>query len=273
MPARDWDDEDDDRPRKRKRRDDEDEEDDRPRRKKKTAAKKGGVPVVLLAALGGGALLLLIGGVVLFLVFNGKPTGPGGVFGPSAPAGYTAVREPAGGFALFLPGLTSKVDVKIRDQPGGPLGHHAWAGHAGGGFDAKGPEYEVWVWSRPMPNGANAGTDPAALTALLAAYEHHVQPANNGYEVVSSKPMTLGGKPGVEIRLRQKPNLMGKPGDDGFFAERDREETERVARDGEHHVFYVTHTGKKVFIIHVSQRKGFPADDVLKTIADSFSFI
>jgi Zn-finger nucleic acid-binding protein len=266
---RDEDDEDDDRPRRKARRrddDDEDEDDDRPRRKK-SAGKKGGPPVILFVAIGGGLLVLGVAVVVLFVLFRGNPKGPGGVFGPSAPAGYTAVREPAGGFAVFLPGMTSKVDVKINNQDGAKLGHYGWAGIDGGS------DQQVWAWSRPVPAGFNPGTDPDGLVKLLAAYEHDAQPGNDRYEVVGKRAVTLGGKPGVEVRLKQKPHLMSQPGDNGFFAERDKEETERVARDGEHHVFYVTHNGKQVFIIHVSQRKSFPADDVLKTIADSFALI
>lgn len=124
-----------------------------------------------------------------------------------------------------------------------------------------------------MPAGLNPGTDPGGMLQALAGYEHAAQPGNGQYELVSQKAVTLGGKPGAEFRLKQKPNLMGKGGDDDFWKNHDREETERVARDGEHHVFYVTHTGKRLYIIHVSQRKGFPADDVLRVIADSFALI
>ncbi len=259
-------DDEDDRPVKSRRRDDDDEDDDRPRRKKAAGKKKGGPPVVLFVALGGGLLLVLgIATALILYLFGGKPTGPGGVFGPSAPAGYTAVREPAGGFAVFLPGVTNKVDVKINNVDGAKLGHHGWAGIVGAN------DQQVWVWSRPIPPGLNPGTDPEGLVKLLAVYEHHVASANRSYETVSQRAVTLGGKPGV--KLKEKPNLMGQPGDNGFFARRDQEETERVAKDGEHHVFYVTHTGKQVFIIHVSQRKGFPADEVLKIIAESFALI
>lgn len=272
----DEDEEEAERPRRRRRDEDEDDFDDRPTRKsgrKEPTTKKGGIPVWVFAVAGGAALLVVAGVVAVLVAFGGKPTGPGGILGPSAPAGYTAVREPAGGFAVFLPGATSKVDVKIKNVDGAKLGHHAWAGHSGGGFDAKGPELDVWVWSRPIPAGFNPGTDPDQLLTLLAVYEHDAQSGNTFIERVGQRAVTLGGKPGAEFKLKQKPHLMSKPGDNGFFADHDREEMERIAREGLHHVFYVTHNGKQVFIVRVSRRQSPPPDDVLKTIADSFSFI
>ena len=91
--------------------------------------------------------------------------------------------------------------------------------------------------------------------------------------VVSQRMVTLGGKPGIEVKVKEKAQQRGKPGETGVWTEIDREERERVAKAGQHTVTYFTHDGKRIYSIRISQKKAFPTDDELKIVVDSFSFL
>ncbi len=272
----DEDEEEDERPAKKSRRRDEDDEDERPR-KKKVAAKKKGVPIWIFAVGGVGMLAVIgiaIGAVVM--LSGGKPGapgalgGPGGALGPSTPAGYTAVRETDGGFAVFLPGDAKKTNAKFNGQNVSELGHFGWKVDAVRDDDPDGKQ--AGAHSRPLPVGAKPGTDQAALMQLLTEIDSFVTDSEK-IAVVSKRAVTLGGKPGLEVKVKEKAQQRGKPGETGVWTEIDREERERVAKAGLHTVTYFTHDGKRIYSIRISQKRAFPSDDVLKIIVESFSFL
>ncbi len=267
------DEDEDDRPRKKSRRrqdDEEDDEDDHPRKKKAASKKKGGIPIWVFA-LAGAAALAVVGVIAVVVLTGGKPGalgGPGGVLGASTPAGYTAVCETDGGFAVFLPGEAKKVQATMNGQNVAELGHHGWS--RVNEIDGK----QASAWSRTLPQGGFVpATDAAALMQLLRQHDNYAWADSPSTEMVSQRAITLGGKPGLEVKYKEKARLMGKPGDDGFFKETDRKELDRVAKEGRHTVVYITHDGKKVYIISVSQKLAFPANDELKIVADSFSLL
>ena len=109
--------------------------DDRPRKKKRKSQKKSGAPVGLLIALGVGFVLAVgaaIGGYFLFAKKGSGPLAGGGILGgarDSAPPGYTAVRDPDGGFAVALPGLANKARTSVDGQPVDSKTKAVWAQH------------------------------------------------------------------------------------------------------------------------------------------------
>ncbi len=276
--------EEDERPEKKsRRRDDEDNEDERPRKKKKAAVKKKGLPVWMFAAGGVGLLAIIgIGIAAVVLLTGGKHGGPsatngtngtgapGGTVGPSTPAGYTAVRETDGGFAVFLPGDAKKTNAKFNGQNVSELGHFKWAVDAVRDDDPDGKQ--AAAASRPLPPGAKPGTDQNALMRLLTEIDSFVTESEK-LAVLSKRMVTLGGKPGIEVKVKEKAQQWGKPGETGVWTEIDREERERVAKAGLHTVTYFTHDGKRIYSIRISQKKAFPTDEELKIVVDSFSFL
>ena len=281
--AVDDDDEVDDRPEKKSRRrdhddDDDDDEEERPRKKKNATAKKKGVPVWAFA-IAGVAFVAVIGVVAALVLIGGKPespgtpgalAGPGGTLGPSTPAGYTAVRETDGGFAVFLPGDAKKTNAKFNGQNLSELGHFGWKVDEVRDDNPDGKQ--AGASSRPLAAGAKPGTDQNALMQLLTEIDSFVTESEK-IAVVSKRAVTLGGKPGIEIKVKEKAKQRGKPGDNGFWDKYDLEERERVAKDGMFTVTYFTHDGNRMYSIRISQKRAFPSDDVLKIIAESFSFL
>ena len=262
------------RPKKKSRpRDEDDDEDDERPRKKNAVVKKKGIPVWIFAVAGVG-IFAVIGIVVLFFVLWAKPGGgiagggPGGLLGASTPAGYTAVRETEGGFAVFLPGEAKKVNATVNGQNAADLGHHGWA--VVGGFESG---KQGSAWSYPLTAGFTPGTDQDSLKTLLAKYDNSAMANKDGIEIVGQRMLTLGGKPALELKTKEKARIWSKPGDDGFWKEKDREEIERVAKDGQYTVKYIVHDGKRVYFITIIQKQEFPTADALKIITDSFTIL
>jgi hypothetical protein len=285
--ARKLEDDEDDRPRKKsRRRDEEDEDDDRPRKKKGGDKKKGGPPIVLLAAIGGGVALLAIVGTILFFVFGGKPTGPGGLLGPSTPPGYTAVNDSEGGFQVFLPGTVVKSTVDVGDQ-NRKLGveSSAYAGQDG--------QTSVRAVSVKPPTGTVPGDSPEQLFSSV--------PGVNAkwYTIVSKESITLDGKPALLVKVKDNKNWMDDgrkdpadmPPPPGLQGEqlkdwlemqaemkRTRDEIkkdidrDRSAQPVVHYVYLITTDRKRVITITIQKPNEFPGEDVLKTVRDSFRF-
>ncbi len=267
--------------------DDEVDEEERPRKKKKKAAvKKKGLPVWTFAVGGVGLFALIgIGVAAVVLLTGGKhggsgttsatngsggPAGPGGAIVPSTPAGFTAVRETDGGFAVFLPGDAKKTNPKFNGQSVSELGHFGWAVDAVRNDDPDGKQ--AGAQSRPLPPGAKTGTDQNTLMRMLTEIDSFVTESEK-LAVVSKRMVTLGGKPGIEVKVKEKAQQRGTPGETGVWTEIDREERERVAKAGLHTVTYFTHDGNRIYTIRISQKKAFPTDDELKIVVDSFSIL
>lgn len=251
-------DDEDDRPQAKKGRRDDDDVDDRPVRRKKS--RKGGS--------GGQTKLLVFGGVGLaaavlvcvgIFVIARKVGGPGGV--PGVPAGpvaglvgpppnFSIAKDAAGGFSVYLPGQAGKSTVTVNGQSGEVVGSYTW--HASLELE-KGPmgrRLESSVSSNRLKNGYNPGTTPDQLYETLRTYEPSFRESDD-QEVVGRKPVTLGGRPALEVRVRSREQFRGVM----------------------HWVYYVTHDGQKVYVIEVESQRGFADDDTLKTITDSFTLI
>jgi hypothetical protein len=239
--------------------DEEDVDEDRPR-KKKTAAKKSGPPVWIFAVAAGAVLLAITAVVVAVFVFKGK--GGAGGLDPlgvldSPPAGYTTVKDSAGGFRLYLPGQPRKGQININGRAVSDDERVGWRSFTGG-FGQ--PQVDFTVNSARLPPNTQAGPDQ--LEQLLPLADSSYEGGKN-HEVVSRTPVTLDGKPALEIRTREHPELRrnDKPPPPEEFAKRD------------HTVYYVTSTGTRVIVLSI-RMKGPPADDqMLRTIRDSFKLI
>lgn len=260
-PVVEADDDEDDAPRSRRRRDDDDEEeDDRPRKgkgKRKAAARKG-PPLPLLIGGGVGAVVLI--GVVLFFVF-GRSTGPGGAFGPATPAGYTAFRESGIGLAVFLPGQASGSYVR-QGGPNGPPNPDQYVGHSSSG------RHDVHFAAH-----RKAGYKPGSgADELFGAFEKggFFLSVPRKYDVIAREPVTLGGKQGLKVVVKEKPDLWDKtPQDAEFFKDSNQRERDRVAKDGVSCVAYVVPSGEWLYLINIAAKGGDPDPEVLKTIAES----
>ena len=248
---RDVDDEPEDRPRKRVRPRDDD--DDRPRPRRRRPAKSGGVPAAVWVA-GGLGLAAVVGVAVWLTLGNKKGDGdkPGGAgagvqgaaaeraSGRTAPAGFTAVVEPDGGYEVFLPGEVGKVahGENGRDLPRTEVA--AWYS-----FNDMG-ELEVNVVGRNLRRSP-AGTTEAALMAILEEFDHPPKPTAG---TASKRMTTLGGQPALEYRLNE----------------------DRLGQSNERFVFLVTVKGNKAYILRSKTRSGRDPDDRHDRIVESFRF-
>lgn len=243
---------DDDRPRRRDR--DRDDANDRPRKKtRRKPARSGGVPGWAWAA-GGLGLAAVVGVAAWLAVGDKKGDGdkPGGAgagvqgaaaeraSGRAAPAGFTAVVEPDGGYEVFLPGEVGKTS---HGDAGGDIPRTDTAGWYS--FNDMG-ELEVGVVARKLRRSP-AGTTEAALMDILEEFEHPPKPAAG----TDRRRMTaLGGQPALEYRLNQ--DRLGKP-DERF-------------------VYVVTVKGGKAYTIKSKTRSGKDPDARHDTIVESFRF-
>lgn len=238
---------------------DEDDEDDRARRTKPT---KGGVPAWVFMA-SGAAVTLVIVLVVLAVVLGrgkgGKGVDPLAVF-DTPPEGYGAVRDSAGGFRVYLPGSPRK--GQITESGKGPVTDAervVWASSTGGGFGT--PLTVFGVLSVPLPAGTKPGP-PEEFEKLVILADPSYE-GGKGHEVTSRKLATLDGRPSLEIRMREHPEFFRKD------PPPPPEEFEKRA----HTVYYVTTNGKKVAVIKMRLNGTFVDERMLRTIADSFSFL
>ncbi|MEO2092237.1 MAG: hypothetical protein ABGY75_22510 [Gemmataceae bacterium] len=228
---------------------DEDDEDERPRRYRPA---KGGLPVWIFMA-GGAAVTLVIVLVVLAMVLNrgkgGKGVDPLAVF-DSPPEGYGTVRDSSGGFRVYLPGQPRKIPDAERV---------VWASTTGGGFGT--PMTVFGVMCAPLPAGTKPGP-PEEFEKLLQLADPSYEGGKTD-EVVSRKLATLDGRPSLEIRTREHPEFFRKepPPPPAEFEKRT------------HTIYYVTTNGKRVAVIKVRLTGTFTDERMLRTIAESFSFL
>jgi hypothetical protein len=269
---------DDDRPRRRPAREEDEDEDDRSQR---YSGKKEGVPVWVFAVAGGG-LLLVLGVVALLVLWSGlgsKVPGAGGLAGNSAPPGYTAVRDAEGEYAVLLPGQIRKAEHR-SDRPMPP----GYAISVHGGSDGN---WTIFARSMKPGNDFNPGTSPDQLYGLLKKHGAGIEAPWN--EITSKTPITLGGKPALEVKVKEKKDWMGntlpEADDDPRLPEEIRQHRKQVAdslkksrdaelkKPGRREVYYVTTNGKRLIILHLSGTGDFPPEEMLKTIKDSFEFL
>jgi hypothetical protein len=224
-------------------------EDDRPRR---TKPSKGGLPAWVFMA-GGAAVTLVIVLVVLAVVLSrgkgGKGLDPLAVL-DSPPEGYGTVRDPAGGFRVYLPGQPKKMPDAEKV---------VWASYTGGGFGN--PMSDFGVMCAPLPAGAKPGP-PEEFEKLLQLADPSYEGGKTD-EVVSRKLATLDGRPSLEIRTREHSEFFRNdpPPPPAEFDKRT------------HTIYYVTTNGKKVAVIKVRLKGTFTDERMLRTIVESFAFL
>lgn len=256
-------------PRSRRRRDD---DDGRPRPKRRKPAKSGGGVPVWASVVGGVGLLALMGTGAYLALGNkkddgnnaggGDKPGLGGLLGGqdkagwggagvqgaaavvaggrTAPAGFTSVVDPDGGYEVFLPGEVGKVahGENGRDLPRSEVA--AWYS-----FNDMG-ELEVNVVGRNLRQN-RGGTTEAALMAVLEELDHPPKPsAGTG----TKRMVTLGGQPALEYRLNE----------------------DRLGQSNERFVFLVTVKGNKAYIVRSKTRSGKEPDQRHDQIVESFRF-
>jgi hypothetical protein len=285
-PRRRDDDDEDDRPRRRPARDEDDDEDDRPRRKRK----KSGMPVWVFAA-GGGAVLFVIAVAAVggYLLLGRGAGGSTGLF-RKPPAGWTDVRDTEIGFQVFLPGQVTKGQRMVNGKPS--PGANLYGGHDG--------KITTMLFATTAPGNFNPGSSPDELYALFKNPNYGGAGIEAPWnEVESRTPVTLGGKPGLMVKVKEKKNWMdrqnmpGVPAD--FFKglpEEQRKQMEDAqkksremmdeankkfadmdaARPGRREVYFLAVNGQKVVLIHLSTTGEYPDDGALKSISDSFEF-
>ncbi|MBX9578720.1 MAG: zinc-ribbon domain-containing protein [Gemmataceae bacterium] len=241
-----------DRPRPRVRPRDDDESDDRPRpRKRRKPAKSGGVPA-WLTVVGGVGLLALTGVSAWLALGNKKGDGdkPGGAGvqgaaavaagGRAAPAGFTAVVEPDGGYEVFLPGEVGKVD---HGGPTGPIPRTDTAGWYG--FNDMG-NLQIGAVARAVPPGTPGKTE-ADLLAVLERFHYR----RNPFAGTEARRMTtLGGRPALEVRYN--------------------EESGRKA--AARFVLLVTVKGNKAYVVETKVDSGKDPDARHDQVVESFRF-
>ena len=131
------------------------------------------------------------------------------------------------------------------------------------------------------------GIDPQHLEQLFKQNQGGIEAPWN--EIVSKTPITLGGKPALEVKIKEKKDWMGntvpEPDDDPRVPEEIRRHQKQVAdslkksreaelnKPGRREVYYVTTDGRRLIVIHLSGTGDFPPEEMLKTIKDSFEFL
>lgn len=247
------DDEDVDRPRRRPRRELEGEEDfdERPRQTKR--GKKKGIAAWVWPVAGVTAFLVL--SVVGYLAFGRG----GSLFGPAAPPGWTRVRESSGGFIVFMPGVAGRVNVTVNNQKGDQVGVYSW-------FSQHTDGTHVRVTSSKVPAGFTPGVSPDELFDHLKKYEGGFQAP--WASIVSKTPLTLDGKPALEMRVKPKANWMQEQG-----LKPDPAAIAAEAAGKGWTVYYCTNDGERVFVVIVEFKENPVNEDMLKTIRESWRFL
>ncbi|QEL15755.1 MJ0042-type zinc finger domain-containing protein [Limnoglobus roseus] len=278
------DEDEDDRPRAKKdRRHEDDDDDDRPRkrssgdraRKRRGGSGDGPKKALILGGVAVTVAVVVAGGVMFFKGKMGAPAGGPGGLGSVLPTGgpppnYSAVREPGGMFAVYLPGQANKWFGTENGQDMEAAGSYHWSSSVVLEQGPGGRRLEASVSSRRLKNGYNPGTTPEQLLAALREQERGAR-VQDDQELVSQRAIVLGGLPGLECRVKKivrksKPN----PREDADPIYR---AIQQAGREDNMHVYYITHNGKQLFVIKVETRRDFPPDETLKIITDSFTIL
>jgi hypothetical protein len=164
---------------------------------------------------------------------------------------------------VFLPGQVRGTFVR-QGGPDGPPNPDMYAAHG------EAQDTQVGLSALRTP-GFTPGTSPEQL---LDAYQkaHFVRKPWK-YDVTGHRPVTLGGRPGLEVRIKEKPDLWNDtPQKAEFFKDKNRKEEERVAREGIYSVALVVTNGEWTYVIAVSRKKAEPDPETVKTVSDSIRF-
>ena len=244
--------------RDRRRRRDYDEYEPRPRRPRKSAKIS---PLLIGLVAGGGAIGFLVVGLILYFAVFRDSSGPSrGLFGSSAPAGYSTVPGEIGGFTCYLPGQAKSIRTFYNGVPGEQAGIYSWEGKMPGGDG----EHQHASATSHLLAGRRLGNTPDELLTELKRHDPHL----NGeffYEITAKNAITLDGRGGLELRYRAKLNEFGVP-------VKDPVKLAKHEREGEKGVYLVTTDGGRFFIIKLSVDGPAVDEEIIRTVRDSFRF-
>ncbi len=179
-----------------------------------------------------------------------------GALDPSPPVGFSVAKSRDGGYRVFLPGPVQAVRFTVGQgvteaQAPSPYGHLGWGG-----------DVQVSVTSRLVPPGSNPGATPDELVELMkrSGGWRYDAPWYTRFEVA---PATIGGRPGVEVRVKDKPDWM----------DADRPEQAREAKDVRSTVLLFTTDGKRSYLIELTKTDSYFEAGWVETVRASFTFL
>jgi hypothetical protein len=228
---------------------------------------------------------VLVAVVLAFGCKKKKPTDTGGDSNPNAPnvtiggggggnvpgagdapAGWSEARDTVGGYRVFLPGKTSKVDHTHTKTP--ELQPTTFYGSFADPNAVIQPKSHSFL---AAPTGLKPGNSP---DELLAAFKSRHRSIETFYLPPETTPITLGGKPALKIVLKPIPRKVPKPPfDDPEILKTWQEQVDQASKDaGRREVYFVTATPTRFIFIEV-KAPSEPDPAFLKTITDSFAFL
>jgi len=259
--------------------------------------------MMLIALSGIGAVVVLAGLATVAWFLLGRSSPPPAAPAPVVqvspetapvrrpPAGWTDVRDTEGGYQVFLPGALTKgqpqlagpvpagVQMTLFAGPGDKVAATARSIKPAGPIPPKTPPDEMLGW---LPHW-NIGVD-------------------KNTEVESKTPVTLGGKPGLLVRVKEKRKdylgLVAKARG-GQLPEANANEPQELkdaldlikeyqklseealkkkqdeenARPLRHELYFVTSNGQRVIVIHLKQQGEYPDEGTLTTLTGSFEWL
>lgn len=278
-------------------------DDDRPRRE----SDSDGPPVMLIALGGIGVVIVLAGlATVAWFLLARTPAQPAGpppvvqtepapVQSRKAPSGWTDVRDAEGGYQVFLPGTVTKGQPQLA----GPLP----AGVQMTLFAGTGNKVTATARSIKPAAAIPPKTTPDDMLGWLP---HWNIGTDKNTEIESKTPVTLGGKPGLLVRAREKrkdySKLLAKGGGGQGLEPKANDpqelkealdlikelqqatgeaqqqalkklQDEENSRPVRHEMYFVTSNGQRVIVIHLKQQGEYPDEGTLTTLTSSFEFL
>jgi hypothetical protein len=278
-------------------------DDDRPRRQPDSDGPP--VLVIVLGAIGALVVVAAVGTVGWFLIGHSTPApqqaGPAHVAEPEtaparkAPKGWTDVRDTEGGYQVFLPGTLTKGQPQLA----GPIPQGVQMTFFAGPGDKITATARSIKPAGPIP----PKTTPEQMLGWLPSWNIGT---DKNTEVESQTPVTLGGKPGLLVRVVEKRKdyaKLLKPGAGGQIPEANANDPQELkdaldlikeyqkaseeakqqalkemqdkenARPLRHELYFVTSNGQRVIVLHLKQTGEYPDEGTLTTLTGSFEFL
>lgn len=179
------------------------------------------------------------------------------------PDGWSEVRDPIGGFRVYVPGPSRAVNMTGAPAEYQQVQMVMYQNSIG----PKGKGSMVTTYSLVPLAGFKIGSSQDELFAGLLQHQKGMLTFN---EVVSKEPVTLGGRPGLKAVVKEKVGTPPKFPDDPEAEQRIAEGYKKNA--ARRRVYFVTTTATRVIVIMV-QSEGEPNPAELKTVAESFAFL
>lgn len=278
-------------------------DDDRPRRN----ADPDGPPVLLIALGGIGVVVVLAGLATVAWFLLARPPAPPPAAPPVAqsapaapqgrkpPTGWTDVKDADGGYQVFLPGAVAKGQPQLA----GPV--------------PAGVQMTLYAGTGDKVTATARSIKPAAAIPpkttpdeMLGWLPHWNIGTDKTSELEAKTPVTLGGKSGLLVKVKEKRKDYSKlfakgGGGQGVEAKGNdpqelkdaldllkeyqqataeaQQQTLKKLQDEEnsrpvrHEVYLVTSNGQRVIVIHLKQQGDYPDEGTLATVTNSFEFL